>query len=215
MIFDTGIDGEIVNLELDTSIEHGILLSGGLDSAILLSLMIKVFLAAGEPVKICPFTVDGPGSEFFAKMVIKYVNTRYDINIPDPIIVGDANAHHSQKTTSAMREIVRRFGDRIELVWQATNQNPPKEDFDYGRFYDQNSYPNRVKGEVFYRNKLPFIHLRKNHIVNMIDLHDLGDIETVTHSCTQMKKFRCTSCFQCLERSWAFKKNNKKDKGIY
>ena len=214
MIFETGIDGDTVTLELDTSIEHGILLSGGLDSAVLLGLMVKVFLNNGDEVKIQPFTIRDSGSYEHSKNVIDYINDRYQISIPDTIQIDLGDVHHAKRTPLGMREIMINYGDRIEYVWQATNQNPPKEEFDYARFGNQDNFPNRVKSETFYRNKLPFIHLRKHHIVNMIDLHELGDFETITHSCTKYKKYRCMSCFQCLERRWAFDKVNKKDRGI-
>lgn len=207
MILNSSFDDQQAIIEIDPHIKYGILLSGGLDSAILLYCAVKESVDAGIPLLIQPFTIeltDGT-TEKFVSDVIAYVNKKLNVNIPSSIIVGTKDVHHRERTPVAFRDIVTRFPE-VDVILQGTNQNPPMP------FYHSGA-PNRVKNSSTPKNELPFIHLNKAHLVDFMFQLQIDELSNITHSCTEQKVGRCQACFQDAERAWAFHLLNRTDTG--
>ena len=86
--------------------KYGIMLSGGLDSAILLGLL----LLENKNINIQPFTIPKTdGAMLYADPVIAYINSKFDTSIPNTIKVGDPNVHHRQQSKTAVKEIFEKF----------------------------------------------------------------------------------------------------------
>ncbi len=188
--------------------KYGIMLSGGLDSAILLYLILK----ENKNISIQPFSIPKhDGSHMFVSGILEYFNIQFDIKIPDTVLIGDPNTHHSQQSTTAIKQIFVEYPE-IDFIYFATNQNPTY-DFDYDQ-YPEGSYPDRVKESPHPKILMPFIKMYKDEILKIVFDNDQGELLKLTHSCTEQKTGRCGRCFQCNERSWAFRRLNKLDIGI-
>jgi hypothetical protein len=161
----------------------------------------------GIPVQIQPFTIELTGGETmkFVSEVIAYVNAKLDVQIPPAIEVGTQFVYHQRRTQEAFKDIMTRFPE-IDMVLQGTNQNPPRP------FYHVNA-PDRVHASGHPKNELPFIRLNKAHLVDFMFQLEIDGLANITHSCTEQKVDRCQTCFQDLERAWAFSQLNRMDTG--
>jgi hypothetical protein len=188
--------------------KYGIMLSGGLDSAVLLYLILK----ENKDINIQPFSIPKhDGSHVFVPRILEYFKAQFGIEIPNILLVGDPNLHHSQQSTSAIKQIFKDYAE-IDFIYFATNQNPTR-DFDYDR-YPRGSYPDRVKTSPHPKILMPFIEMYKDEILKTVFDNDQEELLKLTHSCTEQKTGRCGQCFQCNERAWAFRQLDKSDPGI-
>jgi hypothetical protein len=195
-------------IKIDQNLKYGIMLSGGLDSAVLLYLILK----ENKNINMQPFSIPkNDGSYLYVNKILKYFETIFQIDIPDTILVGDSNAHHTQQSKTAVIEILKKY-PTIDFIYFATNQNPVN-DFDYS-LYPTGSYPNRVKGSEHPKILMPFIEKYKDEILKTVFDNDQEELLLLTHSCTEQKTGRCGQCFQCNERAWAFRQLDKTDPGV-
>ena len=184
------------------------MLSGGLDSAVLLYLLLD----SNKNINIQPFTIAKyDGSHLFVNDILKYFEEKFEIKIANTILVGNPNVHHSQQSKTAVAEILTKH-QNIDYIFFATNQNPTK-DFDYAS-YPIGSFPNRVKESGHPKVLMPFIQMYKDEILKILFDNDQTALLNLTHSCTEQKTGRCGRCFQCNERAWAFRQLEKTDTGI-
>ncbi len=188
---------------VDLTKKYGILISGGLDSAILLALLVKEF----PKINIQPFSVPKhDGSYHYVKSIIGFINKQYNTNIPNTLIVGDPDLHHSQQNASGVREIFN--NNYVDFLFIGLNQNPPI-------LASLPSAPKRPKKSDNPKILLPFIEMYKDKILNLFYENNIEELINLTHSCTEMTNARCNTCWQCQERAWAFRELNKIDTGKY
>ena len=188
--------------------KYGIMLSGGLDSAVLLYLILK----ENKNISILPFSIPKhDGSHVFVNGILEYFEERFNIKIPSTILVGDPDVHHSQQSTTAIKQIFKDY-PYIDFIYFATNQNPTH-DFNYDQ-YPNGSYPDRVKTSLHPKILMPFIEMYKDEILKTVFDNDQEELLLLTHSCTEQKTGRCGQCFQCNERAWAFRQLDKIDPGV-
>jgi 7-cyano-7-deazaguanine synthase in queuosine biosynthesis len=186
----------------------GIMLSGGLDSAVLLYLLLK----EDNTIAIQPFSIPKhDGSHLFVPGILKHFENYFNITIPNTILVGDPEAHHSQQSTTAVKQILTEY-PKIDFVYFATNQNPTHS-FDYSQF-SPDGFPNRVQGPTHPKILMPFIKMHKDEILKILFDNDQQALLSLTHSCTERKTGRCGQCFQCNERAWAFDQLDQTDLGV-
>lgn len=198
------LDSKKIVVEIQQNKKYGIMLSGGLDSAMLLYLI----LLENKFCNIQPFSIPKhDGSHRYVQGILEYFNTEFDIKLPDPIIVGNPDVHHSQQSRVAITELFLKYP--VDYLFIGLNQNPPQP------WGDPNwERPNRPTKSDDSRIILPFIELYKTHIVDLIFQYDQQYILNLTHTCTEQKVGRCGQCFQCNERSWAFEQLQQTDTGI-
>ena len=195
-------------MKLQLNVNYGIMLSGGLDSAVLMYLILK----ENKNINIQPFSIPKhDGSHMFVDRILEYFKAQFDIEIPSTILIGDSSVHHSQQSTRAVEQIFKQH-PTIEFIYFATNQNP-LHDFDYSP-YPQGSYPNRVKVSPHPKILMPFIEMYKDEILKTVFDNCQEELLQLTHSCTEQKTGRCGQCFQCNERAWAFRQLDKTDPGV-
>jgi hypothetical protein len=188
--------------------KYGIMLSGGLDSAVLMYLILK----ENKNINIQPFSIPKhDDSHVFVPRILEYFKAQFDIEIPNALLVGDPSVHHSQQSTRAVEQIFKQY-PYIEFIYFATNQNPAH-DFDYDQ-YLKGSYPDRVKTSPHPKILMPFINMYKDEILKTVFDNDQEELLLLTHSCTEQKTGRCGQCFQCNERAWAFRQLDKIDPGV-
>lgn len=190
---------------INPRLKYGILLSGGLDSAVLLASVLKTYTAKGCLPNIQPFTIPKhDGSEMYINDIIKYMNTRFLINLPSTILVGDPNIDHDKQSRSAIIDILNCYSD-IDYIFIGLTKNPPV----------------KLKGlepirKIYNPTKkiiCPFKDFYKTFIVNLVYQEGWEELLNITHTCTEQKIGRCNKCWQCNERAWAFNQLNKIDTG--
>ncbi len=207
MKIQSRIDQSIVDFELVSSKDYGILLSGGIDSAILLYLMLEECKNKKIKPRIQPFTIPKhDGAQLYINGILAYMDAVFDCRLPEKVFVGNPDAPHQFQSATAILEIFSKHPN-IEFLYMGTNQNPPDE------YKMPGTYPNRVKQQTHPKVILPFIHLNKSHIIDIMYQFDMSELSNLTHTCTEQKIGRCGQCFQCNERSWAFSILDKTDTG--
>jgi len=168
----------------------GVLLSGGMDSAVMLYLIAKE-----APSCIQPFTVaKHDGASMYVQPIVNWISKRLHVSINDPIIIGNPNLPHDEIIGDVLNRVIRH---NLADVFYVGDNIYPKNELPGG--------PNRVKyhdSKVIY----PLFHLTKIDIVQLYLTHNLMDLLPLTHTCTEQKLGRCNVCWQCKERAWAFKR---------
>lgn len=198
MYIQSSIDQSPVKFELNETHQYGILLSGGIDSAILLFLMLQECKNKKIIPKIQPFTIPKhDGAQLYIEGILAYMDEVFDCKLPKTILVGNPDANHRFQSATAILEIFTKFPS-INYLYMGTNQNPPD------KYPMPGTYPNRVKSQNHPKVILPFIHLNKSHIIDIMHQMKFTELSNITHTCTEQKIGRCGLCFQCNERAWAF-----------
>jgi hypothetical protein len=211
MLINSRIDDKKIQIDLNQGQRYGVMLSGGLDSSLMLFLMLKDLQDKKIQVDIQPYTIPKhDGSIFFVPDILKYFRSIFKIDIPDLIKVGDPEVHHRIQSEVAIKEIFKR--DPTAIIYSGINQNP-QDKFDYS-IYPEMGYPNRIKKSPNPRLIFPFIELQKHHILDLVILFQQEKLLTLTHSCTEQTLGRCMNCFQCRERQWAFDQLGIEDSGL-
>lgn len=201
MLYESRLDGSQVVIESSHDKRYGILLSGGLDSAVLLYMILKAY----PGIDIRAFTIDkADGAMKYAQKVVDYANSRFKRQIPAPIAVGNPLTHHSLMNISAMRDVLD--NNRVDFLFNALNQNPEE-------LASLPGAPARAKTSNNPRIYLPFLNLYKTHIVDFMFQYEQEELMNITHSCTEQPVGRCNKCWQCGERAWTFSKLVKEDTG--
>jgi hypothetical protein len=186
----------------DNTKNYGILLSGGLDSAILLYLLVSV----NSEIKIQPFTIaKTDGAYLYADPIIEHFNSKFKLAIPKTIVVGDPTVHHRLQSTTAVKDIFEKHP--VDTLFIGINQNPPE-------LANLKGAPKRDTKSTNPRIVFPFVDLYKHNILEFMYAANQEDLVDITHSCTEQQQGRCSQCWQCTERAWAFKQLNKIDTGL-
>lgn len=188
---------------IDPTKKYGIMLSGGLDSAILLGLILKQY----PNINIIPFTIPKyDGAKEHARNVVAHLNLKFKTTITSPIHVGDPNVYHRQQSTTAVIEIFNKYFP--DFLFNALNRIPEE-------LSSVKGAPQRDKQSTNAKIILPFASMLKTEILELMYANELEDLTEITHSCTELQTTRCRQCWQCQERAWAFAQLNKLDKGTF
>lgn len=191
-------------MKIDTQINrtYGLLLSGGLDSAILLYLLVK----NNPNINLTIFTIPKyDGSALYAGPIVDHFNKKFNLNIPSPVFVGNPDAHHTEQSTTAIVEILSNY--KIDYLFMGVNTNPPE-------LNDLDGAPKRKLTSPNPKLIYPFAHMLKDEIIKIMFDEEQTDLMNLTHSCTEQQLGRCNRCWQCTERAWAFKQLDRQDTGI-
>jgi len=198
-------DGAEVIIEIPEGMKNiGVMVSGGMDSALLLYLLM---LEKTRDVKLQVFNVPNikDNASKFSRAVVNYIENKFCEEIKYTN-VGDGTLRHNFLTRIPATRILQ--NKIVERLYVGINQNPPVQFPKLGPWrQDPNSViPNNLS--------FPFIKLYKNHILEIYKKFNVLDLVHITHSCTESLDTRCNECFQCYERAWAFSKLNLIDNGI-
>lgn len=192
----------IVAIDLpSTPTKIAMFISGGLDSAILYYLLLKANAEQGGLHHIHTFTIARTeGSRYFARPVIAHVHSQFNLPYVEPLVVGDPSLP----------------GD-LQVISGAASVGHMGYTLMYGGVIDQ--LPEHIIGytptpvEETDVVKLPFKHLTKGYIIDLILRHRQEALFYLTHSCSILEIGKCNSCNGCNERNWGFAQCGLRDPG--
>ena len=171
-----------------------VLVSGGLDSAILYYLLLLENKLRGSIHEIVPISVmRKEGSKYFSSLVIGHVNQMFQLPYSDPIIVGDNTLAEEEQVKSGVNHAIE-LG--FDIVYAGVIEQLPQ--------HMVNWQP--IPSKETARFKIPFQSINKSHIIDIIVKFKQEPLFYITHSCSgeQSQIGRCNGCNGCNERSWGF-----------
>lgn len=178
----------------------GVLVSGGIDSAILYWILNYLNSQHGWKHTIKPFTIHRrEGSPVHAPMVIDYVNNYFSIN-NKITIVGNNTLPEPQQVASGVREV---FESHLANVLYLGNIK---------------MFPEHAVGwsipkiQDTHMVRSPMLHLNKSHVLDLVIRCNQPELFKITHSCIHSSG-RCYKCNGCNERSWGFEQLGITDPG--
>jgi len=177
--------------KLQKNYRIGILVSGGLDSALLYYLLLLENQNTESKFNITPYTIlRKEGSRYYAIKVINYINSLFNIKPTELNIVGDNSLPEIQQVESGVSDVLK-YNDYIYL---GIIDSRPEHLVGWNK-------PNFVET---IRRKYPLIGLQKCHIIDLIYKFNLSKLFEITHSCIQNEITPCKLCNGCMERNWGF-----------
>ena len=178
----------------------GIMLSGGLDSAVMLYGLCLIKEKHSLPIEFKVYTVPlHNDSQYYARKVVSWINNRFGIKL-EHIICGNPNMRHDDVVKSGMGLAY----EQCTYIAIAETTNPPVN-------LKIGLAPVRTKARVPFQ---PFIEWTKKETVALSIELTLDELVAQTHSCTE-DIVRCNLCWQCAERAWGYAENNYKDPGNF
>lgn len=176
------------NIEKESEI--AILVSGGLDSAILYFLLIRENINTGNRFNITPFTMmRKEGSRYYAKNVINWIHRFYGIPEIELNLVGNNSLPEIQQVESAINEI---FTRQISYVYIGIIEARPEHSINWFR----------AKFNETVNRKYPFLQLEKSHVIDLYLQNNLLELLNLTYSCAVNEQIACGQCNGCNERIW-------------
>lgn len=184
----------------------GVLSSGGLDSSVLIFLLLKLSQEHHINNKIKIFTVPRvDGSKNHSAEILSYLNNEFNIQLEHNIV---GNINHSDPARQVVSGIIDALNDKsLDIVLAADTKMP---DFEV---IPGQANPVRVRGTMK-RYDQPFFDYTKDYTVKLGIDYKLDEIFRRSHSCVVLDHGRCNHCWWCKERVWAFEKNNYADPGL-
>lgn len=193
-------DRRILNVELNFLRRRiGVLVSGGLDSALLYYLIQSL---VSDSYTVTPFIINRPndGSSTYAQPVIDYVNSVLNKQPQVGTLLHITEDDSERQVSAGMRNLVNHnvnisyIGLIETLPIHCIGVPEPYVPMDTDRFV------------------YPFKNLNKSHIVDLVYQLNQEELFNITHSCVY-KQNRCGMCNRCNERHWAFTKLGLVDPG--
>jgi hypothetical protein len=179
-----------------------ILLSGGMDSAILLYLLSKENILSGRNLPIKCYTMSPNKSLLVTNRVLKWFNDR------------DIFVKHQRFGKRGY--IIKFVVDTILLlergyVYTGCNKVLVDE-FTPTVYIEGDTPPARGSAHSEYHIR-PFIDMDKSQIMDIYIKENILDLLKLTNSCGALigGKTQCGGCYFCMERAWAAKKLNLTD----
>ncbi len=203
------LDNQETEVETFEGEKYGIMLSGGIDSAMVLYFMLLSSRERGFNLDVQPFTIaKTDGSHLYVKGILDYFEKYFSIKLPDTIIVGNSSVHHTMQGTVAIGDVFRKYPN-IQILFSGLNQNPPEPWGDENWIKPKRPAANYTLPKI----KFPFLKFYKTHIIDFMFEYNQEKLMDLTHTCTELTDGRCGICFQCNERAWAFNQLQKTDTG--
>jgi len=196
------IDRRTVSINLPTQkFKIGVLVSGGIDSAILYYLLLIENKLRGNIHEVLPISVmRQEGSEYFSKLVVESINKKFNIVNLEPMIVGDPTLPDDQQVKSGVDDALN---SGFDLVYAGVIEQ--QEEHMIGWIPPPSGETKRFK--------TPFKNINKTHIIELVVKFKQEDLFYITHTCNVYKMSRCNGCNGCNERAWGFEQLGLTDPG--
>lgn len=187
---------------------YGVFVSGGVDSSVLLCLIMITRMAEGNKVPLTAFNImRGAGTEKFSESMMMWINKMFysDIQL-EHVALPYGTPHYDCLRVPGLGLLNSR---RVHFMFSGCTSNPPS-------LENHEQAPTRAALDTQHTNprwRLPFLHCYKDHIVQLMYDRNLQFIRDVSHTCFAQEEYRCGKCFQCMERAWAFENVGQVDYG--
>ena len=192
---ESNVNGDVrpVTVKLTLHRRIGVLVSGGLDSALLYYLIRKLTLSDNR-FSVIPYTIiRNDGSSRYAQPVIDYVHDILGIEQQYATKLEIDETDSELQVAAGMRELYKTNRNRIYIGIIQTLEE-----------HAMHGVPKPyvpVNSEMF---NYPLKDLTKAHVVQLIIQLGLEKLFTLTHSCVYDIDTPCGTCNRCNERAWAF-----------
>jgi hypothetical protein len=195
---------QTISIDIDTSKKIGVLLSGGMDSAIMLFLLLKEIKDNNLTVDLTVYNVPNvnDNAAVYAGNIVEFLEKYFNTDIKFKSI-GNGHAEPLKLIRQPAAEILAT--KEIDIIYSGQNQFPPE-----ARLWT--AYKS-AQGKFIRRDprlpdpdnvRFPFVKLYKNHILDLYRQFNILELAAITHSCTAQKTGTCKECLWCVERTWAF-----------
>lgn len=181
----------------------GVLVSGGIDSALLYYLMLKEKQDTNSNHEIFPIIMfRKEGSKYFARPIVEKINNLFNVSIRAKRF-GDESLPDDKQIES----LVIQASDilRLEEIYIGVIRNRPEHTIGLEHIPIPN---NSIV-------KTPFIDLEKDCIIKLFYDHNIDYLLEYTHSCDRNEQVPCKACNGCNERLWGFNFIEKNDPLFY
>lgn len=174
-----------------TPLKLGVFVSGGIDSALLYYMMLKLNRELGHKHTIIPYTIMRlEGSRTHALPVISYISSQFGIDAQLNII-GDNTLPEDQQVKSGILEALHKL--KIDITYVGVIDQLPIHMVGWDT-------KKPIEGPQF---KMPLANINKSHVIDLINKLGQQHLFNITHSCIY-ELSRCNICNGCNERSWGF-----------
>jgi diphthamide synthase (EF-2-diphthine--ammonia ligase) len=198
-------DQRILKIELsEKKYRIAVLVSGGIDSALLYYLLLLENQKKNNLHEIVPITVlRKEGSKYFSNLVIGFIHTLFQMPYIDPIVMGNNTLPEEEQVKSAVDEA---NSSGFDLVYAGVIEQLPQHMINW----------RPIPSKETKRFKTPLVNLNKSHIIDLIFQLKLDYLFYITHSCSYRKYQigRCNVCNGCNERAWGFEQLDRLDPGL-
>lgn len=195
------------DIDIPNHLSHiGVMLSGGMDSSLMLFLILKEMLTLEKTVTLTVFNVPKHNSKIQSRKIVNFLEKEFNISI-NLTHIGDVTLPHNKVINVPAEYILN--NKLVERLYSGINQNPPFE-------FPNVTGPKRKSPTSVIPDNLsfPFIRLYKTHILEIYKKFNILRLADLTQSCEiQINTIRCNTCFHCYERAWAYKELNLVDNG--
>lgn len=168
----------------------GVLVSGGMDSAIMYYLLTKLNIENNNLFNITPYTIlKKEGSKKYALPIINYVQKKFDLQTTGLNVVGDNTLPERIQVDSGIKDVFNKGNDFVYV----------------GIISAREEHRINWRKCVFVeevRKKYPLLNLEKSHVVDLYIKYNLLDLLKLTYSCANDELNACGSCNGCNERQW-------------
>lgn len=168
----------------------GVLVSGGLDSA-LLYYLIQSMIDSRYTVTPFVITRNDDGSDLYAQPVIDYVNNILEKPKQFATLLPINESNKELQVMAGMNLIL---DHNVNITYVGLIEALPIHCI---------GVPDPYKPKDNDKFIYPFKNLNKSHIVDLIVKLNQTELFKITHSCVY-KRNRCGICNRCNERHWAF-----------
>ena len=195
-----GFNGALLDISLPEDKKRiGVMVSGGIDSALLYFLLLKEKQLHKSDHIIFPIVMfRQEGSKYYSRPIIDKINNYFDISIRAKRFGDETLPNHLQLESAILQAISIL---QLDKIYVGVIQSRPE------HFIGFTPIPIPVNEII----STPFIHLEKDSIVKIY--YDLGIEEFLqyTFSCDRHEQKHCNNCNGCSERAWGFAKLGKVD----
>ena len=207
---------DVIEFNLEGYTGVAICLSGGADSSTLLYCLAEYIALEKLDIKVYPITISNKtdvSAAHAASLVVNFVRKRFPTVVIDHICKS-INLGGGFKSTTADKIIESMyFKGEIQAYIEGVTRNPDST----FKFVPPNKY--HVPAEEFREVTIPKIKVSHGGLlrirpfagINKKGVFEVAEqkgitirILLMTRSCTDLKEFRCNTCWWCQERHWGF-----------
>lgn len=192
------------NFTIPESSKIGIFASGGLDSGILLCLIIEELIQTNRIhlVEIHTYTVlKFDGAMAYAERLFEWIQNFYKITLHIHNNIDNNDMALGRVSKYTIEKIMSENPNTVFYLGMNYQADPSIKTFKHNL---------RVKGPTSDLEflKFPFLYMIKPNMVDLYFKLGVQDLIPLTHSCTSSMTDFCNDCYSCEERAWAFEELN-------